>query len=101
MPVQFKVAAHDASPVAMRGAPVSTATDLLSRTWGAKVKTSRCAEMLQSSLHSSEREDLSRMHPQFNGFVDTFLAAYNQHHHITIRFVYLISSIFIRQSEAF
>ncbi|KJA15903.1 hypothetical protein HYPSUDRAFT_148524 [Hypholoma sublateritium FD-334 SS-4] len=69
----------------MRGAPIFTTTDLLSRTWGAKAKASRCAEMLQSSLHSSETEDLLRMHPQVNGFVDTFLVAYNQHHHITIR----------------
>ncbi|KJA15905.1 hypothetical protein HYPSUDRAFT_333413 [Hypholoma sublateritium FD-334 SS-4] len=58
MPVHFQVATHDANPVAIRGAPISTAADLLSRTWGKNSRTLRCAEMLQSSLHVSEKEDI-------------------------------------------
>ncbi len=95
MPVTFKVATHDANPVEMGRAPISTATDLLSRSWGAKTRTLRCAEMLQSSLHSSKKEDISRIRPQSNGFVDTFLAAYNQHHHLSVRFVYFTANSFI------
>jgi hypothetical protein len=85
MPVHFTVATHDANMVEKTYVPpLKTPDDLLHNTWGVKAKTTKSAELLQSSL---AKRDFSTILPERNGFVDTVMAAYNGHHHLVIRFV--------------
>ncbi|KAF8803973.1 hypothetical protein BYT27DRAFT_7225460 [Phlegmacium glaucopus] len=84
MPVHFKVASHDAQSV--RGPKTNSPTmpeELLGRTWGVKAKTTRCAELLQSSFVN--KGSLANVLGRNNGFVDTVTLAYNEHHHLIIR----------------
>ncbi|KAF8966098.1 hypothetical protein BDZ97DRAFT_1809483 [Flammula alnicola] len=84
MPAHFNVAAHDANPVRASYKPLLNADELLANTWGAKAKTLRSAELLQTSLHAG-KQDFSAIHGQHNGFVNTVTTAYNEHHHLILR----------------
>jgi len=78
MPVHFKVASHKAE----RFESVShlrKPEELLIREG-----ETRCAELLQSSFVSKEA-DLSTVFGTANGFVDTVLKAYNEHHHLIFK----------------
>ncbi|KAH9481301.1 hypothetical protein JR316_0005823 [Psilocybe cubensis] len=82
MPVTFKVAEHDANPVMFGGyGSCQNAHDVLASTWGGKSGANRFEELLQSSFPS----DCHDLGPQSNGFVDTVIHAYNQHHHLVLR----------------
>jgi len=87
MPIIFKVANHDASPVAAPYKPVSNADELLASTWGRKSKTTKSKELLQTSLSSggAEKQDWSAIESRNNGFVDTVIQAYSEHHHLVLR----------------
>ncbi|KAH9478366.1 hypothetical protein JR316_0008820 [Psilocybe cubensis] len=82
MPVTFKVANHDAMPIktATYGR-CKNASDVLTSSWGRKSNANRFEELLQSSFSS----DFGNLGPQGNGFVDTIIHAYNQHHHLVLR----------------
>lgn len=84
MPTHFTVATHPANKVTHRKGVkgLKTPTDTLNQTWGAKQRSMTCGELLQSSLADI---DLSSVHPQQNGFVQTAIAAYNGHHHLILR----------------
>ncbi|KAF8147390.1 hypothetical protein B0H34DRAFT_341577 [Crassisporium funariophilum] len=81
MPVHFTVATHKSNPVKQSRA-ITKAEELLHHTWGVKAKTVRSAELLQSSF---VKQDFSSVHARNNGFVDTVILAYNEHHHLVIR----------------
>ncbi|KAF8887873.1 hypothetical protein CPB84DRAFT_1849779 [Gymnopilus junonius] len=82
MPVHFTISDHDANPVERHIEAITSNADLLARTWGRKANTIRCKELLQTSLVNP---DFSAIHEKNNGFVDTVLNAYNQHHHLVLR----------------
>ncbi|PPQ93915.1 hypothetical protein CVT25_008005, partial [Psilocybe cyanescens] len=83
MPISFKIAEHDARPVTLGGYGTCKDTDaLLASTWGNRASINRYEELLQSSFSGSNFSDLG---PQNNGFVDTVIHAYNQHHHLVLR----------------
>ncbi|KAF8887882.1 hypothetical protein CPB84DRAFT_1786686 [Gymnopilus junonius] len=84
MPVHFTVSDHDANPVESLDefhAPTSS-KDLLAHIWGRKSKTVAWQEILQAFLVDP---DFSTMHAKHNGFVDTVISAYNEHHHLVLR----------------
>jgi hypothetical protein len=84
MPVRFTVATHNANQVQpWRGKP-GTAEGLLDSTWGSKQESMTCGELLQSSLTSQIFSE-SHIHAKTNGFVETIIAAYNNHHHLILR----------------
>jgi len=87
MPITFKVADHDASPVEAPYKPISNADELLASTWGRKSKTAKSKELLQTSLSSggAEKQDWSVIRSRNNGFVNTLMEAYNKHHHLVLR----------------
>jgi len=78
MTVTFKIASHDPRPVDVPAKPIaSTPEQVLLAAW--KPKDTSCKEMLQSSFHPT---------PGFNvedGFVNTVVRAYNNHHNLIIR----------------
>jgi hypothetical protein len=80
MPVTFKVASHKASPYAPDQVGIAGAEDVLKRACRHQAK--QCKELLQTSLTAGE---LSSSIPAENGFVDTVIIAYNQHHALIIR----------------
>lgn len=89
MPVTFTVASHPANPVQLdRESKPLSAKDLLNETWGRRSGTLTCKELLQSSLSLQPpvkgRETII---PRANGFVDTVIEAYNNHHHLVLRCV--------------
>ena len=88
MPTHFTVVYHDAQPVEGTSR-ITKPEDLLRR-------TTRCAELLQSSF-VSKGVDLSTVFGTTNGFVNTVTSAYNKHHHLIFKFVHLldVSLIFI------
>jgi hypothetical protein len=81
MPVNFTVAAHPSNPVRLPQPykPLS-GQDVLERTWGQKSRTVGCKELLQSSITPQ-----GPILPQANGFVDTVIAAYNNHHQLGLK----------------
>ena len=83
MPVHFKVASHDAQPIEI-ASHLRKPEELLIGS-GETV----CAELLQSSF-VGKKVDLSTVVGTTNGFVDTVTTAYNEHHHLIIRFVNLL-----------
>ncbi|KAF8954844.1 hypothetical protein BDZ97DRAFT_1862717 [Flammula alnicola] len=83
MPVHFNIAAHDAKPIHLYR-PLLNAEELLAGTWGAKAKTLRSAELLQTSLYAG-KQDFSAIYGEHNGFVNTIIKAYNDHHHLVLR----------------
>lgn len=87
--VTFTVANHASEQVVepMQG-PLTKPEDLLSATWGRHAKSIRSKELLQSTF-SREGFDFSKIVPQHNGFVDTVVKAYNEHHHLVLRYVAL------------
>ncbi|KAF8900732.1 hypothetical protein CPB84DRAFT_1778778 [Gymnopilus junonius] len=76
MPIHFKVAKHNADPVVLsrQDARIAKAEDLL--------KNNICAELLQSSVTQSK---IGSIQGQHNGFINTIIQAYNNHHHLSIR----------------
>ena len=80
MPVHFKVASHKAERFE-RVSHLTKPEELLIREG-----ETRCTELLQSSFIGKEA-DLSTVFGTANGFVDTVLTAYNEHHHLIFKFV--------------
>ena len=87
MGVHFKVANHSANAVVRADASsIKGDEDLLLQSWGYRDETcNTIGELLQSSfpLH----EDLASVTPCTNGFVQTAVVAYGNHHHLVIRSV--------------
>ncbi|KAF4618565.1 hypothetical protein D9613_009794 [Agrocybe pediades] len=82
MPVTFKVATHEANKVKHSYA-LKNADELLATTRDRRAsKTTRSKELLQSSL---AHPDFSRITATHNGFVNTVVDAYNEHHHLVLR----------------
>ena len=84
MPIRFKVSNNKAKPVVFppKDAKIQTPADLLNGVWGTRDKGNVCAELLQSSVSPSK---IGSIQGQRNGFVDTVVQAYNQHHHLSVR----------------
>jgi len=82
MPLSFTVAPHPANKINDPYQPITTPDQLLALTWGQKAKTTRCTELLQSSLVDP---DFSRIAAVRNGFVNTVIDAYNEHYHLILR----------------
>lgn len=80
MPVTFKVAKHPARKWPMTNA-ASSAEKLLKFSCGQNY--SQCKAIIQSSFGKFSTE--SQLFPSENGFVKAAIAAYSQHHHLTIR----------------
>ena len=84
MPVTFKVAKHDARPIASSvydlDRPQSTLEDFLKQSCYKQWKES--GEMLQTSVTDSA---LQTLRPNKNGFVHTVVQAHGSHHHLVIR----------------
>ena len=80
MPISFKVA--DRVSETTRLQPGRTSAELLEGS--AYDEFSRIERIIQSSL---TEEDLASypVEPSYNGFSDTVLRAYNQHHHLVLR----------------
>jgi hypothetical protein len=85
MPVRFVVAQHRANVVREYTEPVTSAIDFLQRVRGDR-NTGTCAQYLQGQS-SPPATDLSSIRPEENGFVQTVMKAYNDHHHLVIRYV--------------
>ncbi|KAG8812445.1 hypothetical protein FRC17_002031 [Serendipita sp. 399] len=86
MPVAFKVATHDANPITRTRskAPSPSEEELVSRlllpgSVGGQGSSS-CQEVLQSSYIADPW-----FRPSANGFIDTVMEAYSNHHHLIIR----------------
>ncbi|KAH6915753.1 hypothetical protein BKA70DRAFT_1556345 [Coprinopsis sp. MPI-PUGE-AT-0042] len=84
MPVTFTVANHPAEQVKPGHRPLKHSEDLLASTWGQKTQNVKSKEFLQSSFSNTDT-DFSNIVPQNNGFIDTIVKAYNQHHHLVLR----------------
>ena len=80
MPIHFTVASHDSQPFESVN-HLTKPEELLTNTG-----TTQCTELLQSSF-SNKEVDLSTVFGTANGFVDTVLTAYNEHHHLIFKFV--------------
>ena len=92
MGIRFEVARHSANAVVRADASsIKGDEDLLLRSWGQRdawgqhETCNTIGELLQSSfpLH----EDLASVTPCTNGFVQTAVVAYGNHHHLVIRSV--------------
>ncbi|PIL35816.1 hypothetical protein GSI_01476 [Ganoderma sinense ZZ0214-1] len=84
MPATFRVAAHDAKPIAIQEHPPKTAEDFLQASCYVynQLRRTCSEEVLQSSVTESV---LPTLRAQKNGFVHTVIEAYGQHHHLRIR----------------
>ncbi|KAF8152210.1 hypothetical protein B0H34DRAFT_677611 [Crassisporium funariophilum] len=83
MPVHFTVASHASNPVELPpGTHVTTPDELLHTSWGIQAKTTRSAEMLQTSFVKRHDASVCALN---NGFVDTVTMAYSNHHHLILR----------------
>ena len=88
MPVTFTVATHSANPVRLpRPYKPLSAQGVLEQTWGRKSGTVVCNELLQSSL-ASRPQSQETILLRANGFVDTVVQAYNDHHHLVLRLAF-------------
>lgn len=86
MPVTFPVASHQPRRVNEPEKNVDSPQDLLDKTWGRYTKEVTCLELLQSSMGSAKVSGkLTNTLFRRNGFVDTIISAYNNHHHLAIR----------------
>jgi len=86
MGIRFEIASHSADAVVRADASsIKGDEDLLLRSWGQRDESNMIGELLQSSfpLH----EDLASVIPRTNGFVQTAVEAYGNHHHLVIRLV--------------
>ncbi|KAH7348321.1 hypothetical protein BKA65DRAFT_525548 [Rhexocercosporidium sp. MPI-PUGE-AT-0058] len=82
MPVTIKPAPHGANKInTTLASPSSNARDLL-RSFVADSEI-RNDNIIQSTFQNLTPE--SHIYPKHNGFVDSAVQAYNQHHHLTIR----------------
>ena len=90
MPIHFKVASHDhPEPLdfeCVSHLQITKPEDLLTN-----ARTTRCAELLQSSF--VKEVDLSNVFGTTNGFVDAVTSAYNRHHHLIFKFVDLLRTM--------
>lgn len=85
MPVRFTVAPHLANTVKEYTEPATSAYDFLQRVRGDR-NTGSCAQFLQGQTSPPTNDSLS-IRPEENGFVQTIIKAYNDHHHLVIRYV--------------
>ncbi|KDQ55838.1 hypothetical protein JAAARDRAFT_180698 [Jaapia argillacea MUCL 33604] len=79
MPVTFTVASHLANPVRQQYRP-NTVDLFLSQACDGPWQ--ECEELLRSTIG---KDDIGSLLPHQNGFLDTVVAAYSQHHHLSIR----------------
>jgi len=88
-PVHFKIASHSPEPVRLRqGARLTSAEALLKGSWGQRSQQKGTfSELLQSSLSpiSPDHDSNLPLVPNTNGFVNTAITAYSQHHDLVIR----------------
>ena len=89
MPVTLTIASHEANAVQRRGGS-SSAKEFLRNACQMQGEQAReaCGELLQSSL---SRDELAQSLNVRHGFVDTVIRAYNQHHHLIIRYDHLVT----------
>lgn len=85
MPVTFNVAPHPAEKVGGAFRPIKSVDELLECTWGEYATTTRSKELLQSSFVNV---DFMHIEHSRNGFVNTVIDAYNEHHHLVLRCVH-------------
>lgn len=81
MPVSFAPATHQANPVRSTKGELSP-NEILKQACPSQWE--KVDEMLQSSFGGAESTS-SNVCPKKNGFVDTVVLAYNQHHALVIR----------------
>lgn len=85
MPIRFTVATHPANVVKESTEPATSAYDFLQRVRGGR-NTGWCAQFLHGQT-SPPATDFASIRPEENGFIQTVIKAYNDHHHLVIRYV--------------
>ncbi|KAF9463845.1 hypothetical protein BDZ94DRAFT_1257570 [Collybia nuda] len=83
MPISFTVATHAANVVHESTEPATSAFDFLHRVRGDR-STGSCVQFLQGQT-SPPASDFVSIRSEENGFVQTVIKAYNDHHHLVIR----------------